>query len=230
MGHYANECPTQEDEQSDGKETVMKGTSNMMIGKDDGNYDGFEIFTFHQSSKHVSPKWILLNNQLTTEIFCDPVLLTNIHDANRSIDIYCNVRRRCVSKIGMRKNYGDVWLSNDAIGDILLLVKERYPIKYDSNNGNHFVVIQTTKQVIFKQIKLRIYYHNTGNREFVLINMVQDNREEYTQQEFDKAKEAIRALGMVGYPSPKDFGNKIDSNMICNYSIPPALYTLLLLK
>jgi hypothetical protein len=40
-----------------------------------------------------------------------------------------------------------------------------------------------------------------------MVNTVAENREGFTQQEYDDAKAARRGLGMVGYPSPKDFKN-----------------------
>jgi hypothetical protein len=98
----------------------------------------------------------------------------------------------------------------------LARVKERCPIKYDSTNGNHFVVIQPTKEVIFHQSQYGLYYHDTDNRAVVMVNTVADNGGGYTQREYDGVKQARRALGMVGYPSNKDFNNMVRSNMIKN--------------
>jgi hypothetical protein len=93
-------------------------------------------------------------------------------------------------------------------------VKERYPVKYDSTNGNQFVVIKPTKEVIFHQSQSGLYYHDTENRAVVMVNTVAENREGYTHREYDDAKQACRALEMVGYPSNKDFNNMVRSNMI----------------
>jgi hypothetical protein len=95
-------------------------------------------------------------------------------------------------------------------------VKERYPIKYDSTNGNQFIVIQPTKELIFHQSQSRLYHHGTENRAVVMVNTVAENHEVYTQREYDDAKQARRALGMVGYPSNKYFNNTVRSNMIKN--------------
>jgi hypothetical protein len=191
MGNCANGCPTKEDERGDGQETILEGTTtNLMIGEDDDNYDGFEEFTFCQSSKHVNPKWIILHIQSTTDIFWNPALFTNIRDANKSIGINCDAGMRHVSKIRTRNNYGDVWFSKDAIANIMPLsnIKELYPVKYDISDGHQFVVIHPNNQVLFKQSKSGLYYHKTGYRQIVLVNTIQENQEGYTQREFNKVK------------------------------------------
>jgi hypothetical protein len=38
-----------------------------------------------------------------------------------------------------------------------------------------------------------------------MITTVKVNKEGFTDREYKQAKEARRALGLVGYPSPKDF-------------------------
>jgi hypothetical protein len=54
-----------------------------------------------------------------------------------------------------------------------------------------------------------------------MVNTIKENREGFTNREFEKAKEARRALDLVGYPSPKDFMNMVRSNMIKNCPVSP---------
>jgi hypothetical protein len=138
--------------------------------------------------------------------------------------IHCNDGSRRVTLVGTLRNYGEVWYCKDVIANILSLakVKERYPVKYDSNHGNHFVVVQPHKKVIFKQSPSGLYYHDTSDRAIVVVNTVKENREGYTQREYDDAKEARRALALVGYPSPKDVKNMLCANMIRNCPVTPS--------
>jgi hypothetical protein len=88
-----------------------------------------------------------------------------------------------VSGIGTLKNYRDIWFIKSLIVNILSLSRldECYPVNYDSSAGNQYAVQHPTKQVIFKQIKSGIYYHDTGNREISLVNTDKEDREGYTQ-------------------------------------------------
>jgi hypothetical protein len=184
----------------------------------------FECFTFHQSSNCLNPKWILLDSQSTADIFCNAALLSDIHESGRWINIHCNAGVRQVTKVGTLKNYGEVWYFEDAIASILSLAKmsKRYPVKFNSVNGNQFVIIQPNKEVIFKQSKSGLYFHDTMNREVVMVNTVKVNREGYTQRQYDGAKAVRHSHGLVGYPSSKDYTNMVRSNMIRDCPITSA--------
>jgi hypothetical protein len=52
-----------------------------------------------------------------------------------------------------------------------------------------------------------------------MVNTVKSKREGLTDREFERAKAARRALGMVSYPLPRDFKNMVRSNMIKNCSV-----------
>lgn len=90
--------------------------------------------------------------------------------------------------MGTLKNYSEVWFNKDVITNILSLsrVKERYPAKYDSDEGKQFVAVQPNKEVVFKQSQSGLYYHNT---EDCAIIMVEENHDGYTWRELAKAKE-----------------------------------------
>lgn len=78
--------------------------------------------------------------------------------------------------MGPLKNYGTVCYSDSTITNILSLaqVKKRYPITYDSKNDNQFLVIKPDKHVVFKERKSGLFYHDTMNRAFAMINANKD--------------------------------------------------------
>jgi hypothetical protein len=100
-------------------------------------------------------------------------------------------------------------------------VKQKYPIRYDSDIDNQFVVVQPKKQVVFQQSGSGLYYHDTTDRAVVMVNTMEGNREGYTNRDFRSTKQARRALGMVGYPSENNFKRMVSSNMIRNCPVTP---------
>jgi hypothetical protein len=57
-----------------------------------------------------------------------------------------------MTQVGTLKNYGEVWYNSKAIANILSLarVKERYSVRYNSDKGNQFVVVQPHTQIVFQ--------------------------------------------------------------------------------
>jgi hypothetical protein len=116
-----------------------------------------------------------------------------------------------------------VWYNAKGIANILSLakVKQKYPVGYNSDSCNQCVGVQPKKQVVFQQSGSGLYYHDTMNRAVVMVNTVEKNREGYTDRAYGAAKQARRALGMVGYPSEKYSKHMVSSNMIRNCPFTP---------
>jgi hypothetical protein len=166
----------------------------------------------------------MLDNCSTTDIFCNSKLLTNIRLSNKTLKIHCNAGTREVNQVGTLENCGTVWYSDSAITNFLSLAqfKKCYPITYDSNICNHFLVIKSDKHVVFKESKSGLFYHDNTNRAFVMLNADKDvmvdtfkaNREGFTDRDYERAKRTRKTMGLIGYPSPRDFKNMVRSNII----------------
>jgi hypothetical protein len=123
---------------------------------------------------------------------------------------------KIVRHVATLRNYGTMWFNKDGIVNILSmsLLKKKFPVTYDSSKGDYFIVKKPNKNIIFAGSPSGLYYHDTTNRAVMLVNTVKQNWEGFTDREFDRAKSEHRALGLVGYLSPRDFKIMVRSNMI----------------
>jgi hypothetical protein len=95
-------------------------------------------------------------------------------------------------------------------------------VRYNSAVGDQLIVSKPNKYVIFAASSSGLYYHDTTNRAVMLVTTVKETNEGFTDREFTRTKAARRALGLVGYPSPRDFKNMVRSNMIKNCTVTPT--------
>ena len=193
----------------------------LVSGTDDkevDDYDDVEDFVFNQAEQGVNRNWIILDTGSTTDIFCNDKLLSDIHETDQTITIHCNAGTCVTNKVGTLSGYGEVWFSEQAIANILSLanVSKRYPVVYNSKEARGFVVMKPDRKVVFHQSPQGLFYHDTTNRAVMLVNTVHENMEGFTKRQVERAKAARRALGMVGYPSSKDFKAMVRTNLIKN--------------
>ena len=90
---------------------------------DDGSYknddmfsdEDYEGFTFVQDincnmndKAWIPDSWILLDSQLTVDVFMNKKLLHNIHDTKKPLSLHCNAGIVKVKKVGDLPGYGTV--------------------------------------------------------------------------------------------------------------------------
>ena len=147
-----------------------------------------ENYTFIQNlcnfaSKMDLKNWILLDNQSTTDIFCNSRILKDIRDTNENMTVFTNGGSLTTCKKGFLPGYGLVWYHPDAITNILSLnnVKRKWQVTYESDGYDRFTVHKPDKLVHFNCSLNGLYYHYTTNPSITLVNTVNENLEGFSQ-------------------------------------------------
>ena len=107
--------------------------------------------------------WVLLDSQSTTDAFSNPDLLRDIHEVRGSLTIHTQAGKAVTKLRGTVPGYGKVWYCPDGIANILSLahVAKTRLVKFDSTNGNQFVVTRDDGETrIFKQSEHGLYYYD----------------------------------------------------------------------
>jgi len=147
-----------------------------------------------QQKKYASipTTWILLDSQSAMDVFCNPCLVRNICKATHRMHIHCTAGMTSTDMIVDLPGYGTVWFHPKGIANILSLlqVKERHKITYDSTDGNAFLVHHpdgTTRH--FEESDSGLYYSNaeTDGNETILVNMVESNHSNYSDDAYSQA-------------------------------------------
>ena len=163
--------------------------------------------------------WILLDNCSTTDIFCDEELLENIKQGKTTLNLRTNGGVLKSKMKGTLHKYGKVWYDPRAITNILSLhnMSRKYWVTFDSRNGNKFVVhLNDNKSIEFVPSKNGLYYYDNTQKDFCLMESVEENKEFYTERQVEKAKLARKLYHAIGNPSLKDYKAIIRMNMIRN--------------
>ena len=86
---------------------------------------------------------------------------------------------------------------------------------FDSKGGNFFRMVLLEREVRFQLSTNGLYYFDAADREnsVLLLNTVSENREGFTQRDYEGPQEARRVMHLLRFPSERDFENMVRSNM-----------------
>ena len=146
---------------------------------------------FHQHHQSTPRSYIILDNQSTVDVFCNPVFLRNIRTFGRTLHLSCNAGTVTVNQVGNLHGYGKLWYHPKGIANILRLCNvtdiDKYLVRYDSQDSKKLIVPRTKdgKETRFYKAPrglqwLDTKYTKTGEDGEVLINTVDDNKCSFT--------------------------------------------------
>ena len=110
-----------------------------------------------------------------------------------------------MDRIGEFPGYGTVWYEPTGIANILSVSRstKKFRLIFDSEGGNFFRMVLPDREVEFQLSPNGLYYSDAADREngVLLLNTVSENREGFTWREYEGAREARRAMHLMGFPS-----------------------------
>jgi hypothetical protein len=162
---------------------------------------------------------LLLNNQLTVDIFCNKEFVSNIQPAPEPLILKSNVGKLIAHHIADVVDYDEpVWFSKKAITNIFMLknMKKQYRVTYNSSEKTSLVHRKAAglPNLLLKEHRNGLHFFDPRQADFAFIDMVESNMRLYSKRQVVHADKACSLYASLGFPSQKDFMWILRSNQI----------------
>jgi hypothetical protein len=180
---------------------------------------------FQLYQAHKMRNWILLNNESTVTIFCNPNMVTNIQEVNEQLDLITNAGVLKTTTKVVLPGWGVAWFNPAAITNIFsyLEMAKKHQITYNSNKEDAFTVHLPEQKIKFTKTEQGLYAFKPlikkWNNEVALVTTIEENKMFFTQRQYQRAKKARELYHALGTPLIKDFKNIITTNAIADNPI-----------
>ncbi len=179
---------------------------------------------------------VLLNSQLTVDLFSNPAHVHNICPTRNPIQVHCNSGTMSTTT---EADFGDtpVYFNSRGIEYVLSLYRlgRKFRVTYNSNDRNGVFQVHTKHGVVeFKPTPKALHALNLKDNPdaaFLLVNdaevqmprvtptkpyvaTVRTNFEGFSRKQVEGAMAARCLMGMVATPSPRDFEGMVRLNML----------------
>jgi hypothetical protein len=172
-----------------GMTTATLPTSSVNNNQNAGWAGAHVALQFYQALE--MREWILLDNQSSVKIFCNPKMVTNICNSNNgTMTLDTNGGSITTTKKANLPQWGEVWFNEEAIPNIFSYAEmaNRYRITYVSKEENAFVVHLSHKDICFRHIGNNLYAYKPTN-DVLLLNTIDENKTSIWHDSLSRQKE-----------------------------------------
>jgi hypothetical protein len=166
--------------------------------------------------------------------FMNPALVQNISTAKEPLGMKTNAGTKTMTLQGEVPGYDKVWYDPTQMANIFgfASLKDKHRITYDSAREDAFHVHSANGTIKFNRTPEGLYAYKpsdnylkkiaatkSNGNDANLLSTVKENREGYTQRQFERAKEARKLYRIMGCATIQDFKNILRQNVIQNCPI-----------
>lgn len=176
-------------------------------------------FQFYQADKMHDV--ILLDNQSTTTLFCNPSLVQDIKPSKETMYLSTNGGILATDSVAEVPEWGQVWYNPSAITNIFGFsdMVSKHRVTYDSEAEDAFIVHLPDKLVKFSKTSEGLYAFKPSKLSRSVehqshVTTLEENVKFYSPRQFERAKQARDFYHAMGTPSIQDIKAIIRMNLI----------------
>jgi hypothetical protein len=185
----------------------------------------------HHFPDGIPAHFVLLDSDSTVSIFCNPDLLTDIHDVNESLYLATNGGHQVSTQMGTLPNFGPVWFNPDSIANILSLAQVRAVRRVTMDTAElpafHVHKLDGSGTTIFAEHPSGLYLYDSTSPDstnhsndtvlaYSCLQTVAENQVNFTARQIAAANEARRLHRLLGRPGYPRFLTALKENHILN--------------